>query len=341
MIKADLVFKNVEGQVVPLEHINSMPHHEFFSAWAKGELRRDVEVTLEDPEAVEKGLKDFTSPEFQLVGGEIYDAWNKLDMVLLLPHRFLAHWQDTNPGSELKVHEADSPVIAPEVKEVKLGEGHIKYYSHYYWLTAQVAHEQQWYARDPQTVVYDMILELLHQWTMRDNATLLLLMSRSVREEDEPDRYEALTPNSFANLLTLVSRWAIPVPHCIVTAKVLADLDNPDWPRFCTNMVNQPEDGPAGYSHGRIMDIDTFCIGAPTDAFYPESETSPPDFYMCGMPSQLGVRAIKVETGVKSLEIQLLNEEKHGWIWSTYIGTAVLNSKAVSTAHFGQVIDNG
>ena len=351
MIKAEIVFKDSSNSTFPKEMVNNFPPIEFFSQWSKGELRRDVEVILEDTEAVENGLNDFKSPEFQLVGAKVFEAWRDLDSRLSLTKHVLAHWQAPEEqrrgggGKEkdkllgAKIHNSYDPVIAPEVMKMrKKDKLATEYYTEYYWLTASVVHPADWYvAKDPKEVVRDMVLELLNQWTMRDNATLLLLLNNATTINNSKVCKE-FTPNIFSELLTQVSRWAIPVPHFLATAKVFADLVNPDWERFSEGIGKNNEfiypkwtNIPDDFEHGRIMDVSVACIGSRHDAFYPiKEENDWADMYMLGMPSSLGIRAISISPAIESVECLKLHVEERGWLLIAYIGTAILNARAVA-----------
>lgn len=349
MISIDLVFRNEEGIVVPAVHINSLDPSEFYQQWANGELRRDVAVTIEDEVTIRRSLQDFKSSEFQLVGAEVFGAWRDLDRNLSLTNHCLAHWTDHSGGHAVgpKVHDSHDPVIAPEVMEVKRDEFKIQYYTTYYWLTASVLHDAVWYARDPKVVVYDIVMELLNQWTMRDNATLLYLLKQA-DTINKPEAYKLFTPHALANMITQVSRWAIPVSHFIATAEVLAELSDPDWERFMISVgvwekkgsfIRDPKwvNTGTGESPGRLMDLTTLCIGSRHDAFYPflKDDSSWSDMYALGMPASLGIRAIHTEPQGKAAKATVLDVAQQGWLWSTYIGTAVLNSRAVATALVG------
>lgn len=348
MIKANIVFKDEDGQVVPQAVIDDLPPAKFFSMWSKGELRRDIAVVLEDRAAVEKGLKNWKYPEFRLVGAAVFDAWSELHhRQLSLTGKCLAHWEDSSGGgAQLKIRDSHDPVIAPEVKEVKRSEVHIEYHTTYYWLQASLIRGAEWYTRDPEVVVYDMIIELLNQWTMRDNATLLCLLKQA-DTINKPETYKDFTPTTLSHMITQVSRWAIPVPHFIATAEVFAQLDDPDWKRFMSGegewggnkflpspgWKNVPQQG---LEHGKLLDLGAICIGSPHDAFYPflKEDASWPDIYLVGMPATLGVRAIHTQPQSLPTEVNVTGEEQRGWLWSTYIGTAVLNAKASVVGYF-------
>lgn len=334
MIEAKLVFRDAAGNICPPGHVNSLEPEKFYTEWATGKLRRDVVVHLDNPAAVEKGLRNTSSPEFQLVGGESYWAWSKLDGFLSLVPRFLSLHDDSETQGHLATMIDDSlpsvSMFAPEVQQVKRATyRNNKLYTTYYDLTASVAHTDDWYDRDPEEVVRDIILELLEKWTVRDNATLLYLLNTSCGLINDVCVTQAkFTPVMFSTMRDLLWRWQLATPHCVATAQAISRIDFEEWSGFAS-FVNQPEPDSLHTEHGRLMDTALFCVGAPHDVTYPDYGDDQKGIFLCGSPDVLGVRSVLVRPRAEVVNHSIVGAPVHGWAWYTHIGTQITNSRAV------------
>lgn len=334
MINAVLIFRDDAGNICAPGHINSLAHERFFTSWAEGKLRRDVVVHLENPDLVEKGLRNTHSPEFQMIGGEAYLAWKKLDDYLSLAPRLL-YWHDESEsqGQLVTCLDDSMPTVSMFAPDVQKAERAIykndKLYTTYYPLTAAVSHTDDWYARDPKEVVRDIILELLAQWTVRDNATILYLLNQSCGLINNIYvSSDKLTPVMFSRMRDEVWRWQINIPHCIATAQAISRIDFEEWEGFGT-FVNSPDPEGLDPEHGRLMDTALTCVGAPHDVTYPDYGDAPKGLFLCGPPETLGARSVLMRLHAEVVNHAIVGAPVYGWAWHTYIGTQVTNSRAV------------
>jgi len=336
MIKAKLVFRDDAGNICPPGHINSLPPAQFYSEWAEGKLWRDVVVTLTDRALVVKGLQDPRSKEFQLVGGETYFAWGELDRYLsLVPRLLYLHDCSDMPGSRLATClEEDSfrdvAMFAPEVMKAKRATyKNDKLYTTYYDLSADIVHTQDWYDRNPAVVVRDIILELLKKWTVRDNATLLYLLNQSCNLINNVFVATAFTPSVFSSMRDEIARWQIETPHLLATAHALSKMDFDAWDSIA-KFTNEP--GTLGlHPENAILMGNThlFCLGSPHDISYPDYGAGQKDLFLCGSPDILGVRSVAAEPSCHLVDHTIIGAPMFGWLWYTYIGTQITNSRAV------------
>ena len=317
MIKAKLVFRDAEGNLCPPGYIKSLEPLKLYADWAAGKLIRDVAVTLEKPDMIERALRDPSSPDFHLVGAEAYYAWGELDSELSLVPKLLAMYDNTVPGSQLVTdQEEDFNDVAWHAADVETAESRVirardKMYATYYWLSADVAHTADWYDRDPKEVVRDIILELLQKWTKRDNATLLHLLNTACNQINDIIVFKDFTLAAFNHIHTQVARWKMLVSHVLATARVLAQAD----PRMWEDVAMEP-----------------ICLGAPSDVTwvdYAGSSRDQKDLFVCGHPSVLGARGVKVEAEAHPVKNDQTTATEYGWLWSKNVSTQITNSRAV------------
>jgi hypothetical protein len=322
VFKAQIVFKDEAGQVVSIDRLSP---NEFYSGWAAGKLRRGVEVTAPDWGVIKQGLENPQSPQFQIVCGEVYSTWSELDSQLALPWRLL-----TLSDVQLDAGQVDRGQAFDSSREVTFAQeldwveirSTEKYHNHFYWLSAVISHEADWYRRDPKEVVHDMIMELLQQWTVRDNATLLHLLNTSADAINNTYTFDSFTPIIFNSMKIEIAKWHIESPHCLATARVMASSDFSAWDRFAD--YTHADLNPVVLEDARLMEAYLYCLGSPHDDFYPLAEGWN-ELFLCGSPQDLGVRTVGIEP-----KAEIVKETgQHGWLWSTYIGTAVTNARAV------------
>jgi hypothetical protein len=161
---------------------------------------------------------------------------------------------------------------------------------------------------------------------VRDDNITKALLDAAAPVSNNVVAFNALTPNVFSELLTQVSRWAIPVPHCLISIDLWNDLRaDPDWQRFYSPIEKHTlaEEGKLA----RLMDVELITDGFRYDTL---RVLAPGEIYMLGMPAALGIKTERIPLTSKPLEFHLLGDIARGWMIYNYQSSAVLNSRGVA-----------
>jgi len=185
MIEASLVFKNRDGNIEPTHHYSFV---EFMRKWAKGELRRDIDVQVEP------------SPLFVV---ELWEAFLDLHQQLSLANRVLAR---------LNIDDVAFPVF--------LNDDNQKIYPELYTVAATLDAPVE----ATQQTAYNILVYWLREITNRDNTAILQLLHESSQTKDVLV-FNQFTLNVWATLRNAIWQWALPVNACVGTADAFSRLD--------------------------------------------------------------------------------------------------------------------
>ena len=199
MIEAQLVFKNPDGNTVPVDNYSFT---NFMAKWASGELQRDIEVQVTSPGSTTQ------------LSAELWDVFLELHHQLSLADKLLA----------CKKVESDTPrfSIYPE------GE-HQYVFPSLYIVGSTYGVEE--YAEGVQNVVYTTLCHLLQEITNRDNAAVLKLLHESSQTKDVI-AFKQFTPIAFTTMRDEIWKWALPVTSCVGTAEAFSRLDIEEFAGF-------------------------------------------------------------------------------------------------------------
>jgi len=293
-------------------------------------MERDAEVERRCASLVESAYQSHgTDGPFRVLGEVITDEIVETMGRLGFTSKVLA-FKSVPEGQVAQIKIKVKDVVAHQVlDDGEVIESFITgrfYQPKFYYLASKIKFEEGTVHEWGSSLIEEKHNDGVEALMVRDDNITKALLDAAAPVSNNVVGFNALTPNVFSEMLNQVSRWAIPVPHALISIDLWNDLRaDPDWQRFYSPIEKHAmaEDGKLA----RLMDVELITDGFRYDTL---KVLNPGEIYMLGMPAALGIKCERIPLTSKPLEFHLLGDLARGWMIYDYQSSAVLNTRGVA-----------
>lgn len=295
-----------------------------------GQMQRNAEAEAQATALVEAAYADqSTGGPFKVLGEVITDEIVETMGRLGFTSKVLA-FKSIPEGQVAQIKIKVKDVLAYQIMDdAETIESFVTgrfYQPKHYYLASKIKFEEGTVHEWGSSLIEEKHNDGVEALMVRDDNITKALLDAAAPVRNNVVAFNALTPNVYSELLTQVSRWAIPVPHCILAIDLWNDIRaDSDWQRFYSPIEKHTlaEEGKLG----KLMDVELI-----TDGFLYDSlrVLDPGEIFMLGMPAALGIKTERIPLTSKPLEFHLLGDIARGWMIYNYQSSAVLNSRGVA-----------